>query len=105
MRWCRASLIVVCRTVPTSSAFSKPWDFKNGPSAATTYSVLFAQTADGVSDTSTLQFLNAFGHIPLFWRIGVGGGYAWYGRKTTYPGFFEAQKTQSEWRAYLSVKL
>jgi len=30
-----------------------------------------------------------------------GGGYSWYSRKTTYPSFFEARKTQSEWRVFL----
>jgi hypothetical protein len=80
-------------------------DFKKGPSAAATYSLLFSHTADGASNGSTLQLFNAYGRIPLFWRVGVGGGYSWYSRKTTYPGFFEARRTQSEWRAYLSFEL
>ena len=33
-------------------------------------------------------------------RLGVGGGYAWYSRKTSYSGFFEPRKTQSEWRLF-----
>jgi hypothetical protein len=35
--------------------------------------------------------------------VGVGGGYSWYSRKTTYSRFFEARKTQSEWRVFLNA--
>ena len=65
------------------------------------YGVAFAKTVNGVSDKSTLQYFRSTARIPLFGPIGVGGGYSWYSRKTTYNGFFEADKTQSEWRAFL----
>jgi hypothetical protein len=40
--------------------------------------------------------------------VSVGGngvrlaGYSWYSRKTTYSRFFEARKTQSEWRVFVN---
>ena len=49
-----------------------------------------------------VQFFRATGRIPIVGPLGVGGGYWRYSRKTTYPGFSEARKTQSEWRAYLT---
>jgi len=66
------------------------------------YGIVWAHTVDGVSRNNTLQFLRVTGRIPIVGPLGVGGGYWWYSRKTTYPGFFERQKTQSEWRAFLN---
>ena len=34
---------------------------------------------------------------------GLGLRSGWYSRKTTYPGFFEPRKTQSEWRAFINA--
>jgi hypothetical protein len=65
------------------------------------YGVLWAHTDNGSSDTNTLQFLRASARVPLLGPVGVGGGYSWYSRKTTYTGFFEARKTQSEWRVFV----
>jgi len=67
------------------------------------YGVAWARTVNGVSDNNTLQFVRASGRIPLFGPIGVGAAYAWYSRKTTYPGPFEDRRTQAEWRAFVNA--
>ncbi len=70
------------------------------------YGVAYARTANGSSSSNTLQFFRASSRIPLTRLLGVGAGYSWYGRRTTYPGGFqEAPKTQSEWRLYVSWSL
>jgi hypothetical protein len=66
------------------------------------YSVAWTRTSDGASDNNTLQFLRATGRVPITRALGAGAGYSWYSRKTTYSGFFEARKTQSEWRLFAS---
>ncbi len=66
------------------------------------YGVLWARTVSGSSDTNTLQFLRAVARVPLIGPLGAGAGYSWYSRKTTYTGFFEARKTQNEWRAFVN---
>ena len=67
------------------------------------YGVAWAHTVNGVSENNVLQFVRASGRIPLFGPIGVGGAYAWYSRKTTYPGPFEDRRTQAEWRAFINA--
>ena len=67
------------------------------------YGVVWARTADGTSTNNTLQFFRATVRLPITKTIGIGGRYSWYSRKTTYPGFFEARRTQSEWRAFVSL--
>ena len=67
------------------------------------YGVAWACTANGVSDTNTLQFFRAVARTPLIGPLGAGAGYSWYSRKTTYSRFFEARKTQSEWRVFLNA--
>jgi hypothetical protein len=67
------------------------------------YSQIRAWTVDGVSDESRLQFLRGSGRISLSRRFGLGAGYWWYGRRTTYAGFTEPRRTQSEWRAFLNI--
>jgi len=69
------------------------------------YGVVWAWTANGVSDSNTLQFFRAVARVPLFGPVGAGGGYAWYSRKTTYSRFIEARKTQSEWRVFVNAAL
>jgi len=69
------------------------------------YGVAFAHTANGSSSSNTLQFFRASAHLPLSRSLGVGAGYSWYSRRTTYNGFEEAPKTQSEWRAFASLSL
>jgi hypothetical protein len=66
------------------------------------YGALWARTVSGSSDTNTLQFFRAVARVPLSGPLGAGAGYSWYSRKTTYTGFFEARKTQSEWRAFIN---
>ena len=66
------------------------------------YGIAWAHTVNGVSDNNTLQFVRAVGRIPLFGPIGAGAAYAWYSRKTSYPGFFEQRRTQSEWRLFVN---
>jgi opacity protein-like surface antigen len=69
------------------------------------YGVAFARTANGTSSSNTLQFFRASARLPLTRSLGVGGGYSWYSRKTTYSGFQEAPRTQSEWRLFVSWSL
>ena len=70
------------------------------------YGVVWAHTVDGVSRNNTLQFLRVTGRIPIWGPLGVGGGYWWYSRKTSYTGgFFERQRTQSEWRAFFNFAI
>jgi hypothetical protein len=69
------------------------------------YGVAFAHTANGSSSSNTLQFFRASARLPLTRSLGVGAGYSWYSRKTTYSGFQEAPKTQSEWRLFVSWSL
>jgi hypothetical protein len=67
------------------------------------YSQIRAYTVDGVSDESRLQFFRGSARVPLSRRFGVGAGYWWYGRKTTYADFTEPRRTQSEWRAFFNI--
>ena len=69
------------------------------------YGVGWFHTLDGSSDDNTLQYFRAAGRWPLGARLGVGAGWSWYSRKSSYAGFFEATKTQSEWRAFVSWNL
>lgn len=71
--------------------------------AAAGYGVVWVRTVDGVSRENTLQFFRAAARVPIAGPVGIGGGYTWYSRKTTYPGFFEARKTQNEWRVFVNV--
>jgi uncharacterized protein DUF3943 len=66
------------------------------------YGVLWATTANGVSDTNTLQFFRGVARLPLAGPIGAGASFSWYSRKTSYTGFFEPRKTQNEWRAFVN---
>ena len=66
------------------------------------YGVAWASTANGVSNSNTLQFFRAVARLPLG-PVSAGAGYSWYSRKTTYPGFFEARKTQSELRVFVNA--
>jgi len=66
------------------------------------YGIAWARTINGLSDGSTLQFFRATVRAPIVGALGVGGSYSWFSRKTTYPGFFESQKTQNEWRAFVN---
>ncbi len=69
------------------------------------YGLAFAHTANGSSSSNTLQFFRVSARLPLTRSIGVGAGYSWYSRRTTYDGFDEAPRTQSEWRLFASVSL
>lgn len=64
------------------------------------YGVLWARTVNGSSDTNTLQAFRGVARLPLAGPVGLGAGYSWYSRKTTYTGFFEARRTQNEWRVF-----
>jgi hypothetical protein len=66
------------------------------------YGVVWAHTVNGVSDNNTLQFLRGVARVPLG-IFGAGAGYSWYSRKTSYPDFFEARRTQGEWRVFANV--
>ncbi len=80
-------------------------DLEAGGGAFANYTIAWARTVDGSSDRNTLQFFNVGLRLPVIRSFGIGAGYAWYSRKTTYTGFFEARKTQSEWRVFASFKL
>ncbi|HET9794744.1 MAG TPA: DUF3943 domain-containing protein [Thermoanaerobaculia bacterium] len=71
--------------------------------AAAGYGVIWAHTLDGVSENNRLEFFRGEIRIPVSGALGVGGSYSWYSRKTTYSGFFESQRTQNEWRAFVNV--
>jgi hypothetical protein len=76
--------------------------FRGGrPVADAGYGVVWARTANGVSEGNTLQYFRSAVRIPIAGPLGVGGGYSWYSRKTTYSRFFEDRRTQSEWRVFL----
>ena len=66
------------------------------------YGVVWARTANGPSDTNTLQFFRAVVRLPLAGPVSAGAAYAWYSRKTSYAGFFEARKTQNEGRVFVN---
>jgi hypothetical protein len=66
------------------------------------YAALWMKTVNGVSDSNTLQAFRAVARMPVAGPIGAGAGYSWYSRKTLYTGFFEARKTQNEWRAFVN---
>jgi len=68
------------------------------------YGFSWVHTVNGTSDENYLQFFRASATVPITGPVGVGAGYRWYARKTTYPnGFFEPRQTQSEWRVFLSL--
>jgi hypothetical protein len=69
------------------------------------YGVAWAHTANGSSTSNELQFFRASARLPLTRSLGVGAGYSWYRRETTYSGFHEAPKTQNEWRLVVSWSL
>ena len=67
------------------------------------YGVAWLDTVNGLSRDNTLQFFRATARIPIVGALGLGAGYWWYSRKTSYAHFFEAQKTQNEWRAFVNL--
>ena len=71
--------------------------------AAAGYGVAWARTTDGSSTNNVLQFFRASTRVPITRVVGVGGRYSWYSRQTTYTNFFEARKTQSEWRVFVDL--
>ncbi|HET7453719.1 MAG TPA: DUF3943 domain-containing protein [Thermoanaerobaculia bacterium] len=73
--------------------------------AAAGYGVIWAHTVNGVSENNRLEFFRAEARVPVAGPVGVGGSYSWYSRKTTYSQFFEAQRTQNEWRAFVNVAI
>ena len=70
------------------------------------YGFSWVHTVNGTSNENSLQFFRATATVPITGPLGVGGGYRWYSRKTTYPlGFVEPRQTQSEWRVFLSLSV
>jgi len=68
------------------------------------YGFAWVHTVNGGSDENFLQFFRAAAIFPIDGPFGVGAGYRWYSRKTTYPGgYFEPRQMQSEWRVFLSL--
>jgi hypothetical protein len=80
-------------------------DRKGDEVLSAAYAIGWFHTLDGSSTNNMLQFFRVTGRWPLGRKLGVGAGYSWYSRKTTYVNFFEATKTQPEWRAFVSWKL
>jgi hypothetical protein len=64
------------------------------------YTVAWGHTTDGSSNNNVIQYFRAIGRVPIVGNLGAGAGYAWYTQKTTYRNFFEARRSQSEWRAF-----
>ncbi len=69
------------------------------------YGLAYAHTANGSSSSNTLQFFRASARLPIGKSLGIGAGYSWYSRRTTYSGFQEAPGTQSEVRLFASFSL
>jgi hypothetical protein len=69
------------------------------------YSVTWDRTVNGVSLGNRLQYFHGEARAPLTKRLSLGGGYSWFSRQTTYDRFAPERRTQSEWRAFLSLKL
>ncbi len=69
------------------------------------YGLAYAHTANGSSSSNVLQFFRATARLPLGKSLGMGAGYSWYSRRTTYSGFQEAPGTQSEVRLFASFSL
>lgn len=69
------------------------------------YGLAYAHTANGSSSSNVLQFFRASARLPLGKNLGMGAGYSWYSRRTTYSGFQEPAGTQSEWRLFASLGL
>jgi hypothetical protein len=67
------------------------------------YGVAWARTTNGSSTNNVLQFFRASARVPITRALGVGGRYSWYSRQTTYTGFFEGRRTQSEWRVFVDL--
>ena len=67
------------------------------------YGLVWVHTVNGSSNDSTLQYYRGSLRLPVAGPVGVGAGYSWYTRKTTYTGFFESRRTQSEWRVFLDL--
>lgn len=70
---------------------------------AVSYGIARTPTINGLSRDNTLQFFRATVRAPIAGVFGVGGSYSWFSRKTTYSNFFESQKTQNEWRAFVNL--
>ena len=73
--------------------------------AAAGYGVIWARTVDGVSRNNRLEFFRGTVRVPIAGPFGAGASWSWYARKTSYPGFVEAQRTQNEWRAFVNVAI
>jgi hypothetical protein len=70
------------------------------------YGLAYAHTANGSSSSNVLQFFRASARLPLGKSLGMGAGYSWYSRRTTYTGgFYERTAAQSEWRLFASLTL
>ena len=68
------------------------------------YGVVWSHTVNGTSDHNTAQFLRATAVIPIAGPFGLGGGYRWYSRKSSFAdGRPASRQTQSEWRAFVSL--
>jgi len=67
--------------------------------------VIWTHTVNGFSENNTLQYARAVVRIPVLKAVSVGGAYARYSRRTTYPGFPEDRHTQSEWRVFLDFTI
>ncbi len=69
------------------------------------YGLAYAHTSNGSSSSNVLQFFRASARLPLGTNLGMGAGYSWYSRRTSYSGFQEPAGTQSEYRLFASLSL
>jgi hypothetical protein len=69
------------------------------------YELSGTHTDNGVSTHNTLQNLSSSVRIHVVGPVGIGSGYSWYTRQTTYRRFSENRQTQREWRVFLDVAL
>ena len=69
------------------------------------YGLAAQTTLDGSTDHNRMQFFRTQARWPLTKKLGVGAGWSWYSLESWYKVGVSAQRTQTEWRAFLSWKL
>ena len=69
------------------------------------YGLAAQATVDGSTDHNRMQFFRTEARWPLTGKLGIGAGWSWYSLASWYKVGVSAQRTQSEWRAFLSWKL
>ena len=77
-------------------------EWKGADVATASYAIGWVTTLDGSTTSNMLQSFRATVRIPIWKRLGTGGGWSWYERDSRYVNGAEAVRTQVEWRLFLS---